>query len=45
MGKPEFLITFPQGNMDYLIVIECKAHPKDHTTKDGNGDPSKYAIE
>ncbi len=45
IGKPEFLITFPQGNMDYLIVIECKASPKDHTTKDGKWDPSKYAIE
>lgn len=31
--------------MDYLIVTECKASLKDHTAKDGSGDPSKYAVE
>ncbi|USN57754.1 MAG: hypothetical protein H6767_05190 [Candidatus Peribacteria bacterium] len=31
--------------MDYLVVIECKAKPSDHTAKDGNGEISKYAIE
>lgn len=45
VGKPEFLITFPQGNMDYLIVIECKANPSDHTAKDWNWDAWKYAVE
>lgn len=44
-GKPEFLVTFPQGNMDYLIVIECKAKTSDHTAKDGKWDTAKYAVE
>jgi type I restriction enzyme M protein len=45
VGKPEFLVYFPQGNMDYIIVIECKASPKDHTARDGKWDTAKYAVE
>ncbi len=45
VGKPEFLVTFPSGNMDYLIVIECKAKVSDHTEKDGKWDTAKYAVE
>jgi|SRR3989339_377528 len=33
IGKPEFLITFPTGNMDYLIVVECKALCSNHQSK------------
>jgi type I restriction enzyme M protein len=49
IAKPEFLITFPQGNMDYLIVIECKASPKDHESKNPaertNEKAVKYAVD
>ena len=30
IGKPEFIISFPTGNIDYLLVIECKANVADH---------------
>lgn len=33
IGKPEFIITFPTGNMDYIIVIECKANCSFHRSK------------
>ena len=23
IGKPEFIVSFPAGNIDYLLVIEC----------------------
>jgi type I restriction-modification system DNA methylase subunit len=30
VGKPEFIISFPAGNIDYLLVVECKASVADH---------------
>lgn len=32
MGKPEFIVT-KNDNKEFLIVIECKASPKDHESK------------
>ena len=33
IGKPEFIITFPSVNSDYLMVIECKADVTKHQSK------------
>ena len=44
IGKPEFIITFPTGNMDYLIVIECKASVSYHKSKDLDK-PKDYAVD
>jgi type I restriction-modification system DNA methylase subunit len=30
VGKPEFIVSFPAGNIDYLLVIECKASVTNH---------------
>lgn len=42
-GKPEFLIS-NSDNVDYLIVIECKADVKYHESKNGN-QFAEYAID
>ena len=43
-GRPEFIITFPLQNMDYLIIIECKANINNHES--GNNDkPRDYAVD
>lgn len=43
-GRPEFIVTFPTQNMDYIIVIECKADVNKH--KSINGDkPKDYAVD
>jgi type I restriction enzyme M protein len=43
-GKPEFLLTFPSQNSNYLIVIECKYSESDHSS--GNlSDANKYAVD
>ena len=34
IGKPEFIVSFPSGNMDYLIVVECKASCAYHRSQD-----------
>lgn len=44
IGKPEFLISFPSGNMDYLLVIECKADCSNHRGKKLNS-PKDYAVD
>jgi len=44
IGKPEFIITFPTGNMDYLIVIECKASVSYHKSKNLDK-PKDYAVD
>ncbi|PIN86514.1 hypothetical protein COV19_04445 [Candidatus Woesearchaeota archaeon CG10_big_fil_rev_8_21_14_0_10_44_13] len=44
VGKPEFLITFPSGDMDYLIIVECKASPIYHRSKQLNN-PKEYAVD
>lgn len=44
VGKPEFIITYKQDNLDYIIVIECKADITKHEskTKDNYKD---YAVD
>ena len=43
-GKPEFIITFPQQSMDYLIVVECKADVSKHESKNRDC-PKDYAVD
>ncbi len=44
VGKPEFIVSFPAGNIDYLLVIECKASVTNHqSTKIDN--PKDYAVD
>ncbi|MDR0831024.1 MAG: SAM-dependent methyltransferase [Prevotellaceae bacterium] len=44
VGKPEFIISFPAGNIDYLLVVECKASVADHrSTKLDN--PKDFAVD
>jgi len=43
-GKPEFLISFPLSNIDYIIVIECKAEAKNHRSKSLNS-PENYSVD
>lgn len=42
-GKPEFIISFPT-NSNYIIVIECKALPHLHESKDRNN-AKDYAVD
>ena len=44
IGKPEFIISFPAGNIDYLIVIECKASVADHSSKTLDN-PKSHAVD
>ena len=44
IGKPEFIITFPKSNIDYLIIIECKASIEKHLSKLLNK-PNEYAVD
>lgn len=44
IGKPEFIISFPTGNLDYLIVIECKAACSAHRSKDLTN-PKDFAVD
>ena len=44
IGKPEFLISFPTSNLDYIIIIECKASPKNHKSKTFNN-PKDFAVD
>lgn len=43
-GKPEFIISFPAGSLEYLIVIECKASPAHHRST-GIDNPQDYAVD
>ncbi|MDR3058159.1 MAG: SAM-dependent methyltransferase [Prevotella sp.] len=43
-GRPEFIITFPLQNMDYLIIIECKADSNQHESKNKDK-PKDYAVD
>ena len=43
-GKPEFIISFPAGNIDYLLVIECKADISGHRSAKLDN-PKDYAID
>lgn len=44
IGKPEFLISFPTSNLDYIIVIECKAKCQYHKSKKLDN-PKDYAVD
>jgi type I restriction-modification system DNA methylase subunit len=44
MGRPEFIISFPSGNMDYIIVIECKALCSTHRSKNLDK-PKDFAVD
>jgi type I restriction-modification system DNA methylase subunit len=44
VGRPEFIITFPLQNMDYIIIIECKADIKNHESKNKDK-PKDYAVD
>ena len=43
-GRPEFIVSFPSGNFDYLIVIECKADIRQHRSKSLD-QPKDYAVD
>lgn len=43
-GRPEFIITFPSQNMEYLIVIECKADVKMHVSEKKDK-PKDFAVD
>ena len=45
IGKPEFLISFPSQNSNYLIVVECKYHLGDHISPHPISDPNQYAVD
>jgi type I restriction enzyme M protein len=44
IGKPEFIISFPTSNIDYIIVVECKAECKKHKSKNLDN-PKEYAVD
>lgn len=44
VGKPEFIISFPTENIDYLLVIECKANLSDHQSQKLDN-PKGYAVD
>lgn len=44
IGKPEFIITFPSQNINYLIVVECKAIVDEHESLNLNN-PKKFAVD
>jgi len=44
VGKPEFVISFPAGNIDYLLVIECKASVSDHRSAKLDN-PKDFAVD
>ena len=43
-GMPEFLISFPSQNSNYLIVIECKSETKNHKSIKFDK-PKDYAVD
>ena len=43
-GYPEFLITFPSQNTNYIVVVECKADVKFHESKKRNK-AKDYAVD
>lgn len=44
IGKPEFIVSFPLANIDYLIVVECKADCGFHKSK-GLDKPKDFAVD
>lgn len=43
-GFPEFIISFPTQNTNYLIIVECKAETKYHQSKNLDK-PVEYATD
>ena len=43
-GFPEFIISFPTGNMNYILVVECKPERKQHESKNRNR-PKDFAVD
>lgn len=43
-GFPEFIISFPSQNINYIVVIECKFHVSEHESKKRDN-PKKYAVD
>jgi type I restriction-modification system DNA methylase subunit len=43
-GKPEFIVSFPYGNINYLVVIECKASAVSHRSVKLDN-PKDYAVD
>ena len=43
-GYPEFIISFPTGNMNYILVVECKPERKQHESKSKNK-PKDFAVD
>ncbi|MFC1567111.1 class I SAM-dependent DNA methyltransferase [bacterium] len=44
IGKPEFIISFPLGNIDYLMVVECKGSSLAHCSKTIDS-PKDFAVD
>jgi len=44
VGKPEFIVSFPAGNIDYLLVIECKANVANHKSEKLDN-PKDFAVD
>jgi hypothetical protein len=42
-GSPEFIISSP-SNPDFLVIIECKASVKDHSSATSHVDDHSYSI-
>lgn len=43
-GMPEFIITFPSQNINYIIVVECKASLDKHESP-GRDKPIHFAVD
>lgn len=43
-GMPEFIITFPSQNINYIVVVECKAAVDKHESINRNK-PKEYAVD
>lgn len=43
-GRPEFIISFPTQNSEYLILIECKPTPDKHESKKRDK-PKEFAVD
>lgn len=44
IGKPEFIISFPTSNLDYIMVVECKADVRNHKSSDLSK-PDSFAVD
>jgi hypothetical protein len=44
LGRPEFIITFPNSASKPVIIVECKASSRQHESK-GHDRPADYAVD